>query len=58
VTHPGLCPIAQETASAAPMLCTKYGLDGWMFVGPAVVHSLPKGGASTFGQYRKENFKF
>ena len=29
-THPGLCPIAQETTSAAPMLCTEYGPNGWM----------------------------
>ena len=29
-TRPGLCPIAKETASAAPTLCTEYGLDGWM----------------------------
>ena len=27
-THPGLCPIAKETASAAPMLCTEYGPNG------------------------------
>ena len=31
VTHPGLCPIAQETAYAAPMLCTEYGPNGWMY---------------------------
>ena len=24
-THPGLCPIAKETAEAAPTLCTEYG---------------------------------
>ena len=30
VTHPELCPIAKETASAAPMLCTEYGPNGWM----------------------------
>ncbi len=24
-THPGLCPITKETASAAPTLCTEYG---------------------------------
>ena len=24
-TRPGLCPIAKETASAAPTLCTEYG---------------------------------
>ena len=24
VTHPGLCPIAKETAEAAQMLCTEY----------------------------------
>ena len=24
-TRPGLCPIAQETALAAPTLCTEYG---------------------------------
>ena len=24
-THPGLCPIAKETAEAAPKLCTEYG---------------------------------
>ena len=30
MTYPGLCPIAKETASAAPMLCTEYGPDGWM----------------------------
>ena len=29
-TRPGLCPIAQETASAAPTLFTEYGPDGWM----------------------------
>ena len=29
-THPGLCPIAKESASAAPMLCTEYGPDGWI----------------------------
>ena len=29
-TYPGLCPIAKETASAAPTLCTEYGPDGWM----------------------------
>ena len=29
-TRPGLCPIAKETASAAPTLCTEYGPDGWM----------------------------
>ena len=31
-TRPGLCPIAKETAWAAPMLCTEYGLpmDGWI----------------------------
>ena len=29
-THPGLCPIAKETAAAAPMLCTEYGPIGWM----------------------------
>ena len=26
-THPGLCPIAKETAEAAPTLCTDYGLN-------------------------------
>ena len=31
VTYPGLCPIAKETAYAAPMLCTEYGLwSQWM----------------------------
>ena len=30
VTRPGLCPIAKETASAAPTLCTEYGHNGWM----------------------------
>ena len=25
VTHPGLCPIAKETAEAAPTLCKEYG---------------------------------
>ena len=30
VTHPGLCPMAKETALAAPTLCTEYGPDGWM----------------------------
>ena len=30
VTHPGLCPIAQETAEAATTLCTEYGPIGWM----------------------------
>ena len=29
-TRPGLCPIAKETDSAAPTLCTEYGLNGWM----------------------------
>ena len=29
-TRPGLCPIVQETALAAPMLCTEYGPNGWM----------------------------
>ena len=24
-TRPGLCPIAKETAEAAPTLCTEYG---------------------------------
>ena len=28
--HPGLCPIAKETASAAPTLCTECGPNGWM----------------------------
>ena len=28
VTCPGMCPIAKETASAAPTLCTEYGPDG------------------------------
>jgi len=28
-THPGLCPIAKETASAAPTLCPEYGSNGW-----------------------------
>ena len=31
-TRAGLCPIVQETALAAPMLCTKYGPNGWMDV--------------------------
>ena len=30
VTCPGLYPIAKETASAAPTLCTEYGPNGWM----------------------------
>ena len=29
-TRPGLCPIAKETASTAPTLCTEYGPNGWM----------------------------
>ena len=29
-TRPGLCPIAKETAWAAPTLRTEYGPDGWM----------------------------
>ena len=29
-THPGLCPIAKETAEAAPTLCTEDGPNGWM----------------------------
>ena len=29
-TRPGLCPTAKETASAAPMLCTECGPNGWM----------------------------
>ena len=29
-TRPGLCPIAKETASAAPTLCTEYGPNGWL----------------------------
>ena len=29
-THPGLCPIAQETAEAAPTLHTEYGPNGGM----------------------------
>ena len=29
-TRPGLCPIAKESASAAPTLCTEYGPNGWM----------------------------
>ena len=32
-TRPGLCPIAKETASAAPTLRTEYapnGMDGWV----------------------------
>ena len=29
-TRSGLCPIAKETAEAAPTLCTEYGSDGWM----------------------------
>ena len=28
VTRPGLCPIAKESASAAPTLCTEYGPSG------------------------------
>ena len=28
-TRPGLCPIAKETAYAAPTLCTEYGPNGW-----------------------------
>ena len=55
-TRPGLCPIAQETASAAPTLCTEYGPDGWMdgwmelflaFPGIAA-HSLTKAGMTQF----------
>ena len=30
MTCPGLCPIAKETAKAAPTLCTEYGSNGWM----------------------------
>ena len=30
VTRPGLCPIAKESATAAPMLCKEYGPNGWM----------------------------
>jgi len=30
VTCSELCPIAEKTASAAPMLCTEYGPDGWI----------------------------
>ena len=29
-TRPGLCPLAQETASAAPTLCVEYGPNGWV----------------------------
>ena len=29
-TRPGLCPIAKETAEAAPTLCTEYVPHGWM----------------------------
>ena len=29
-TRPGLRPIAKETATAAPTLCTEYGPNGWM----------------------------
>ena len=29
-TRPGFCQIAQETAEAAPTLCTEYGTNGWM----------------------------
>jgi len=29
-TRPGLCPIAKETAKAAPTLCTEYGPNVWM----------------------------
>ena len=29
-TRPGLCPIAKETAEAAPTLCTEYGPNGWI----------------------------
>ena len=29
-TRPGLCPLAKETAEAAPTLCTEYGPNGWM----------------------------
>ena len=32
VTQPGLCLIAQETAYAAPTLCTEYGPNGWSLV--------------------------
>ena len=30
VIRPGLCPIAKETALAAPMLCREYSPNGWM----------------------------
>ena len=33
-THPGLCPISKETASAAPTLCTDYGPNGWIDSAP------------------------
>ena len=29
-TCPGLCPLDEETALAAPTLCTEYGPNGWM----------------------------
>ena len=38
-THPELCPIAKETASAAPTLCTEYGPNGWMD-GPCMERSV------------------
>ena len=34
-THPGLCPIAKETASAAQTLYTEYGSNGWMDISNA-----------------------
>ena len=30
VTCRGLCPIAKETALAAPTLCTEYSPNGWI----------------------------
>ena len=39
-TRPGLCPIAKETAEAAPMLCTEYGL--WMDGGTSIETYLHK----------------
>ena len=36
-TRPGMCPIAQETAQAAPMLCTEYDPNGWMEYGMSQV---------------------
>ena len=42
-THPGLCPRAKETASAAPTLCTEYGPNGWMDIIHASLRSYDLG---------------